>query len=58
LVHIRIKEQLIPGSLSRDEVVQNAFLLLIAGNATMVSMVTSGVVELLQNQKPFKISPK
>ncbi|RKU45605.1 hypothetical protein DL546_008006 [Coniochaeta pulveracea] len=42
-------EQVKPGHLTRDDAVQNAFLLLVAGNATMVNMIGLGVVTLAQN---------
>lgn len=42
-------EQVKPGHLSRDDAVQVAFLLLVAGNATMVNMINLGVVTLLQH---------
>ncbi|KAJ2979340.1 hypothetical protein NQ176_g3315 [Zarea fungicola] len=38
-----------PGVITRADVVQNAFLLLVAGNATMVNMITLGVVTLFQH---------
>ncbi|TQV90337.1 cytochrome P450 55A3 [Cordyceps javanica] len=38
-----------PGVISKADVVQNAFLLLVAGNATMVNMITLGVITLFQN---------
>ncbi|KAL5360530.1 cytochrome P450 55A2 [Aspergillus floccosus] len=44
-----IAEQLNPGHLDRLDVVQLAFLLLVAGNATMVNMINLGVVTLLEH---------
>ena len=41
--------QVKPGHISRDDAVQIAFLLLVAGNATMVNMINLGVVTLLQH---------
>ncbi|KAL4876111.1 cytochrome P450 55A2 [Aspergillus karnatakaensis] len=49
LISSLIKDQLNPGHLERLDVVQIAFLLLVAGNATMVSMINLGVVTLLQH---------
>ncbi|KAL2071249.1 hypothetical protein VTL71DRAFT_12484 [Oculimacula yallundae] len=49
LISLLVKEQLIPGHLTQADVVQIAFLLLVAGNATMVSMITLGVVTLLEH---------
>ncbi|KAE8327121.1 cytochrome P450 [Aspergillus sergii] len=42
-------EQLKPGHIEKLDVVQIAFLLLVAGNATVVSMITLGVVTLLEH---------
>jgi len=42
-------EQIKPGNLSKEDAVQMAFLLLVAGNATMVNMIALGVVTLLQH---------
>lgn len=41
--------QVKPGNLSQDDAVQVTFLLLVAGNATMVNMINLGVVTLLQH---------
>lgn len=49
LISLLVREQLKPGHIARDDVVQIAFLLLVAGNATMVSMIALGVVELLRH---------
>ncbi len=49
LISLLVTEQLIPGHLTQADVVQIAFLLLVAGNATMVSMIALGVVTLLQH---------
>ncbi|KAL2820434.1 cytochrome P450 55A2 [Aspergillus granulosus] len=48
LISTLISEQLNKGALERLDVVQIAFLLLVAGNATMVNMINLGVVTLLQ----------
>ncbi|KAK4203496.1 putative cytochrome P450 B-class [Triangularia verruculosa] len=42
-------EQVKTGNLSKEDAVQMAFLLLVAGNATMVNMIALGVVTLFQN---------
>ncbi|KAL8420745.1 hypothetical protein RB594_003519 [Gaeumannomyces avenae] len=42
-------EQLKPGHIEKSDAVQIAFLLLVAGNATMVNMIALGVVTLFQN---------
>lgn len=39
LISKLVVEQMIPGNISKADVVQNAFLLLVAGNATMVNMI-------------------
>ena len=49
LISKLVVEQVKPGHLSRDDAVQVAFLLLVAGNATMVNMINLGVVTLLQH---------
>jgi nitric oxide reductase len=49
LISLLVREQLVPGHIAHADVVQIAFLLLVAGNATMVSMIALGVVELLQH---------
>lgn len=55
LISLLVEEQLKPGHLARDDVVQIAFLLLVAGNATMVSMIALGVVELLKHPEQLKL---
>jgi len=55
LISLLVREQLLPGHLARDDVVQIAFLLLVAGNATMVSMIALGVVELLQHPDQLEL---
>ncbi|KAL2674079.1 hypothetical protein Neosp_012525 [[Neocosmospora] mangrovei] len=42
-------EQVKPGNIEKADAVQIAFLLLVAGNATMVNMITLGVVTLFQH---------
>jgi nitric oxide reductase len=49
LISKLIVEQLRPGHLMHQDVVQISFLLLVAGNATMVNMITLGVVTMLQH---------
>ncbi|KAI9739598.1 MAG: hypothetical protein M1834_006316 [Cirrosporium novae-zelandiae] len=44
-----VVEQLIPGHIERSDAIQIAFLLLVAGNATMVNMINLGVVTLFQH---------
>ena len=46
-------EQVKPGHLDKAEAVQIAFLLLVAGNATMVNMIALGVVTLFQHPEQF-----
>ncbi len=41
--------QLRPGNISHDELVQTAFLLLVAGNATVATQIDLGVMSLLQH---------
>ncbi|KAL2024872.1 hypothetical protein VTK56DRAFT_3571 [Thermocarpiscus australiensis] len=49
LVSKLVTEQVKTGNLSKEDAVQTAFLLLVAGNATMVNMITLGVVTLSQH---------
>ncbi|KAJ5773741.1 cytochrome P450 55A2 [Penicillium paradoxum] len=49
LISTLITEQLNHGHLEKLDVVQLAFLLLVAGNATMVNMINLGVVTLLEH---------
>jgi nitric oxide reductase len=66
LISLLVSEQLKPGHLTKDDVVQIAFLLLVAGNATMVNMINLGVVTILQHpdqledlkKEPLEWSPK
>ncbi len=51
LINTLVKEQLRPGHIAIDDLVQVTFLMLVAGNATMVSMIALGVVTLLQHPK-------
>ncbi|WAO90234.1 Hypothetical protein NCS54_00765400 [Fusarium falciforme] len=44
-----VAEQLVPGHIEKSDAVQIAFLLLVAGNATMVNMIALGVATLMQN---------
>ncbi|KAK7428056.1 hypothetical protein QQZ08_005488 [Neonectria magnoliae] len=49
LISKLVTEQLTPGHIEKADAVQIAFLLLVAGNATMVSMIALGVITLMQN---------
>ncbi|KAK5009515.1 hypothetical protein LTR28_000640 [Elasticomyces elasticus] len=49
LISKLVVEQLIPGHIEKSDAVQMAFLLLVAGNATMVNMINLGIVTLLQH---------
>lgn len=49
LISLLVTEQLSKGNLRKHDVTQMAFLLLVAGNATMVSMIALGIVTLLQH---------
>ncbi|KAI9873620.1 MAG: hypothetical protein M1830_010794 [Pleopsidium flavum] len=49
LISKLVVEQLHPGHLQHEDVVQITFLLLVAGNATMSNMIALGVVTLLQH---------
>jgi len=51
LINTLIKEQLQPQKIALDDLVQVVFLMLVAGNATMVSMIALGVSTLLQHPK-------
>eukprot|EP00195_Chlamydomonas_chlamydogama_P009597 CAMPEP_0202897450 /NCGR_PEP_ID=MMETSP1392-20130828/6199_1 /ASSEMBLY_ACC=CAM_ASM_000868 /TAXON_ID=225041 /ORGANISM="Chlamydomonas chlamydogama, Strain SAG 11-48b" /LENGTH=450 /DNA_ID=CAMNT_0049583077 /DNA_START=265 /DNA_END=1617 /DNA_ORIENTATION=+ len=42
-----IRDQLRPGHINREQLIATAFLLLVAGNATVASMINLGVLELL-----------
>ncbi|PRW58572.1 cytochrome P450 55A3 isoform B [Chlorella sorokiniana] len=44
-----VKNDLRNGNISRDQLIAHAFLLVVAGNATVASMINLGVVELLAN---------
>ncbi|EEQ90016.2 cytochrome P450 55A3 [Blastomyces dermatitidis ER-3] len=44
-----VVEQLKPGHIDRLDAIQIAFLMLVAGNATLVNMISLGVVTLLQH---------
>ncbi|KAK5020560.1 hypothetical protein LTR60_000405 [Cryomyces antarcticus] len=54
LISKLVVEQLIPGHIEKSDAVQMAFLLLVAGNATMVNMINLGVVTLLQHPEQLK----
>ncbi|KAF6810483.1 cytochrome p450 55a3 [Colletotrichum sojae] len=49
LISKLVVEQLKPGHIEKSDAVQIAFLLLVAGNATMVNMIALGVIELMRN---------
>lgn len=51
LISKLVVEQVKPGHIERADAVQIAFLLLVAGNATMVSMIALGIVTLFQHPK-------
>ncbi|PGG99223.1 hypothetical protein AJ79_08653 [Helicocarpus griseus UAMH5409] len=44
-----VVEQLKPGNINRQDAIQISFLMLVAGNATLVNMITLGVLTLLQH---------
>lgn len=46
--------QVRPGNLSQDDAVQITFLLLVAGNATMVNIINLGVVTLFEYPEQLK----
>lgn len=49
LISKLVTEQVKPGNIDKEDAAQIAFLLLVAGNATMVHMIALGVVTLLHN---------
>jgi len=49
LISLLVNTQLISGNLTKEDVTSIAFLLLVAGNATMVSMIALGIVTLLEH---------
>ncbi|KAL0936800.1 cytochrome p450 55a3 [Colletotrichum truncatum] len=49
LISKLVVEQLKPGHIEMSDAVQISFLLLVAGNATMVNMIALGVIELIRN---------
>ncbi|KAF3484081.1 uncharacterized protein GIQ15_03405 [Arthroderma uncinatum] len=49
LISKLVVEQLNPGHIQRDDAIQMAFLMLVAGNATMVNMINLGIVTLFEN---------
>ncbi|EON66399.1 cytochrome P450 55A3 [Coniosporium apollinis CBS 100218] len=49
LISKLVIDQIKPGNIDRTDAVQIAFLLLVAGNATMVNMINLGVITLLQH---------
>ncbi|KAK3321698.1 cytochrome P450 55A2 [Apodospora peruviana] len=53
LISKLVVEQIKPGHLDKKDAVQIAFLLLVAGNATMVNMIALGVITLFQHPGQF-----
>lgn len=51
LISKLVVEQVKPGNIDKSDAVQIAFLLLVAGNATMVNMIALGVATLFQHPK-------
>lgn len=49
LISKLVVEQLKPGHIKKADAIQIAFLMLVAGNATMVNMISLGIVTLFQN---------
>lgn len=54
LISKLVVEQVTKGTLEKSDAVQIAFLLLVAGNATMINMINLGVVELLRHPEQKK----
>ncbi|RDL29890.1 Uncharacterized protein BP5553_10517 [Venustampulla echinocandica] len=54
LISKLVVEQLKPGHIQKADAVQIAFLMLVAGNATMVNMINLGIVTLFQNPAQLK----
>ncbi|KAH6682981.1 cytochrome P450 [Halenospora varia] len=55
LISLLVIEQLSKGHLQKSDVTQIAFLMLVAGNATMVSMIALGIVTALQHPSQLKL---
>ncbi|KAM7192404.1 Cytochrome P450 [Naviculisporaceae sp. PSN 640] len=55
LVSHLVTTQVIPGNLEKADAVQIAFLLLVAGNATMVNMIALGIVTLFQHPEQLAL---
>jgi fungal nitric oxide reductase len=55
LISLLVTNQLNLGLLTKADVVQMAFLLLVAGNATMVSMIALGIVTLLRHPEQLAL---
>lgn len=49
-----IQNQLKPGNMTREELVQTSFLLLVAGNATVAGQINLGVITLLEHPDQLK----
>jgi fungal nitric oxide reductase len=54
LISKLVVEQVKPGHIEKSDAIQIAFLMLVAGNATMVNMINLGVVTLLQHPDQLK----
>jgi nitric oxide reductase len=54
VINVLVREQLLPGHIDVDDLTQMIFLLLVASNATTVSMVALGVQTILQNPEQLK----
>jgi nitric oxide reductase len=55
LISKLVVEQVAPGHITKDDAVAIAFLMLVAGNATMVNMILLGVVTLFQHPKQLSL---
>lgn len=49
LISKLVVEQVLPGNIEKLDAIQIAFLMLVAGNATMVNMIALGIVTLFEN---------
>ncbi|KAF4543073.1 Cytochrome P450 [Lasiodiplodia theobromae] len=56
LISHLVTTQLRPGNLTKADVVQMAFLMLVAGNATMVNMINLGVIELYLKHRDTQLA--
>ena len=55
LISLLVTAQLNLGHLTKEDVIQIAFLMLVAGNATMVSMIALGIVTALQHPEQLHL---